>query len=268
MRPSARTPIGGLAAAQGFFRRVSTAPQAALLLDYDGTLAPFRPDRGKAEPFEGVRERLASIVEHGRTHVAIVTGRVANDLDALLRVRPRPEIWGSHGFEHWPSGQGVRAMRLGAAGQAVVDREFEWARAQGWGDRVERKPIGVAIHWRGLDDGARKRMRQAAEARWVVPPVGFGLRPFDGGLELRTMAATKARAVEGTKTILGARVPIAYLGDDVTDEDAFGALSGGDLSVLVRPEHRATAATVWLRPPEELLSFLDAWRDARNAPNR
>jgi hypothetical protein len=52
---------------------------------------------------------------------------------------------------------------------------------------------------------------------------------------------------------------VAFLGDDLTDEDAFRALSGRGLSVLVRARPRSTAADVRLAPPAELLAFLDAW---------
>ncbi len=55
---------------------------------------------------------------------------------------------------------------------------------------------------------------------------------------------------------------VAYLGDDATDEDAFEAVGKHGLSVLVREERRTSAAEVWLRPPEELLEFLDRWIEA------
>jgi trehalose-phosphatase len=54
-------------------------------------------------------------------------------------------------------------------------------------------------------------------------------------------------------------VPVAYLGDDLTDEDAFVAVGNKGYSILVRSEVRASAAQLWLQPPEELLEFLDAW---------
>ncbi|MEW5924967.1 MAG: hypothetical protein AB1746_13365, partial [Candidatus Zixiibacteriota bacterium] len=56
--------------------------------------------------------------------------------------------------------------------------------------------------------------------------------------------------------------PTAYLGDDMTDEDAFSALPDSALSVLVRPEYRETKARKWIRPPEELLEFFDRWIEA------
>ena len=56
-----------------------------------------------------------------------------------------------------------------------------------------------------------------------------------------------------------AALPVAYLGDDLTDEDAFAAIGDRGFSILVRTEVRESFARFWLRPPEELLGFLDQW---------
>jgi trehalose-6-phosphatase len=69
----------------------------------------------------------------------------------------------------------------------------------------------------------------------------------------------KGRVIERVFSELGEDAAIAYLGDGRTDEDAFRALRGRGLSVLVRLQPRASLAVAWLRPPEELLSFLVAW---------
>jgi trehalose-6-phosphatase len=58
---------------------------------------------------------------------------------------------------------------------------------------------------------------------------------------------------------MGRETAAAYLGDDATDEDAFKAIRGRGIGVLVRPQFRATAADFWLKPPEELLEFLERW---------
>jgi trehalose-phosphatase len=51
-------------------------------------------------------------------------------------------------------------------------------------------------------------------------------------------------------------VPL-YLGDDVTDEDAFQVVnSRGGLSILVADPPRRTAARYYLRNPEEVFRFL------------
>jgi trehalose-phosphatase len=71
-------------------RDVRTARHRALLLDYDGTLAPFQIDPARAEPYPGVREAIATILAAGHTRLAIVTGRAIRDLVPLLRLDPLP----------------------------------------------------------------------------------------------------------------------------------------------------------------------------------
>jgi len=52
---------------------------------------------------------------------------------------------------------------------------------------------------------------------------------------------------------------MAYLGDDITDEDAFQALGNRGLKVLVRQEPRQTLADIQIKPPDDLFKFLDKW---------
>ena len=59
-----------------------------------------------------------------------------------------------------------------------------------------------------------------------------------------------------------ADAPVAFLGDDLTDEAAFRAVRQAgkrSLSVLVRQQGRETDADIWLRPPAELKGFLEQW---------
>ena len=72
---------------------------------------------------------------------------------------------------------------------------------------------------------------------------------FDGGLEIRVAGPGKGDAVRAILKEAGPGAAVAYLGDDQTDEDAFHALKGIGLTVLVRPQSRPTAADVWLQPP-------------------
>jgi trehalose-6-phosphatase len=61
---------------------------------------------------------------------------------------------------------------------------------------------------------------------------------------------------------LGEGAAVAYLGDDLTDEDAFAALNGRGLTALVSETPHPTRAAAWIRPPEQLFEFLDAWASA------
>ena len=82
---------------------------------------------------------------------------------------------------------------------------------------------------------------------------------FDGGLEIRVPGQDKGDAVRIIVSESHPGAAVAYLGDDQTDEDAFRALKGKGLAVLVRPQSRPTAAEVWLQPPQELIRFFEEW---------
>ena len=93
----------------------------------------------------------------------------------------------------------------------------------------------------------------------IAQPGGLHLLPFDGGVELRSTDRTKGTAVAEILSQEPDDAPVAYLGDDLTDEDAFVALGEQGYSLLVRGEVRTSFARFWLRPPElNCLDFLDA----------
>ena len=244
-----------------FWQRLKDADQKVMLLDYDGTLAPFQLERDKAFPYPGIREKLEQILKAGTTRVIIVSGRTLDDLLPLLGLRNPPEIWGSHGFERrLPDGTRL-TRKLDANSLLNLKKAVHWIKQQGHENAYEEKPASVAFHWRGVRERERRQLEDAVRAAWTPLTAGAELEihPFDGGLELRCVNFDKGRAVQQVLAECGGDFAMAYLGDDRTDEDAFRALKGNGLSVLVRETYRDTLADCWLRPPAELLLFLENW---------
>ena len=252
---------------QEFMERVGHSPVSALLLDYDGTLAPFSIDRRHAVPYPGIRALLQDIIDTRRTRVVIVTGRSAEEVNPLLGLDPPPEVWGSHGLQRLrPDGTSEMPELDPTALQALVDAE-RWLSYQGLGHMAEPKPGSLAVHWRGLNENAATELRGRILLGWlpIAEPTTLTVLEFDGGLELRVPEQDKTDAIHTIFEEIGPNAPAAYLGDDVTDERAFRAMQNRGLAVLVRQERRKTAARVWLKPPEELLEFLSRWREACRA---
>ena len=246
-----------------FFGLLATAEQAALLLDFDGTLAPFRVDPSKSHPWAGVSQRLDEIQKTRRTYLAIVTGRPASDVAQLLGMKTIPEIWGLHGAQRLNATGQLEQEPLSAGQQAVIRDARAVIRGAGMHWRIEEKPNAVAVHWRG--ESQRHVQSLKLKAHGLLQPfaegAGVKLLTFDGGLELRA-GRNKGDAVRLILQELPVGVPAAYLGDDLTDEDAFEAINGRGLSVLVRREWRPGSAQTWLRPPVQLREFLTAWLQA------
>jgi len=245
-----------------FWKRLANASERILILDYDGTLAPFRADRDKAEPYPGVRKILNRILKNKLCRLIMVTGRSVDDLLPLLKLEETPEIWGAHGMERlYPDGR-LEVAEIGPECLKGLEQAWKWAEENNLAHRCECKHGSVAFHWRGLEVEELERAAGAVRKAWspIARRAGLKLHDFDGGVELRYPGRNKGDAVN---TVLGevksGDYAAAYLGDDLTDEDAFRAIKGRGLAVLVREDSRPTLAGVHLTPPDELLAFLNKW---------
>jgi len=249
---------------QDFFQAIASARQSVLLLDYDGTLAPFQLDRYQAVPYHGVTTLLQTIMNTGRTRLVMITGRRASELVPLLKLSPPPEIWGSHGLEHLGKDGSYHVVDMD---RETLDALFEadhWIDALKLHDRAEHKPGSLAIHWRGLSEEQADDIRSKVLLRWgpIAEDSRLMVEPFDGGLEIRMADRSKGDAVRSILSEIGMNAPVAYLGDDECDEDVFHVLKNRGLSVLVRQHWRETSADLWLRPPDQLRDFLHDWLQA------
>jgi trehalose 6-phosphate phosphatase len=243
-----------------FLDLLRSATERVLLLDYDGTLAPFSVDRDHAFPYPEIPGLIARIIATG-TRVVLVSGRPARELIPLSGIHPHPEIWGSHGMERLQADGSYDAAVLPSDEQSGLLVATQVLEEEGLQRRLELKPGGVAIHWRDQPAEEIAAIKGRVVQLWTPLLSEYPLRllEFDGGLELRISEWNKGSAVTTILNEVSAEAAVAYLGDDLTDEDAFRALQGRGLSVLVRREHRQTVADVWLQPPEDLIQFFNEW---------
>lgn len=246
----------------GFWEAVATAGELFLVLDYDGTLAPFRVNRMEAVPLEGALEALTTIRDSGRTRVAMVTGRPLSELLELVGDLGVPMV-GSHGFEYRGADGTVETSELPRAQTERFEIAEAQARALSPAARVERKPASVALHTRGMPDSEAEPLHERVCAEWSQGAAEAGLecRRFSGGVELRVKGIDKgtavARLLEGT----GEQVLCVYVGDDETDEDAFAALPTGGVGIKVGPREVVTGARGRLADPEAVRRFLLTWAE-------
>jgi len=247
-----------------FIRKVAESETSALLLDYDGTLAPFSVNRQEALPYPGVVPTLQEIMASGRTRVVIVTGRSAPEVLLLLGIHPHPEVWGAHGLQRLRPDGTCEILHFDENVSGALLEAGRWLGTQGLQALAEHKPGSVAVHWRGLPEARAAEVREKVLLGWfpIAQQALMSILEFDGGVEMRVRNLDKGDAIRTITQEMEVDTPIAYLGDDATDERAFSALDGRGLSVLVRPEWRKTSARAWLQPPHQLLNFLTEWMKA------
>ncbi len=249
---------------ESLLQAVARAPGSLLMLDYDGTLAPFRKDPEQAYPYSGIPAVLQEIIRTGKTRVVIISGRDAKDVISLLGVEPLPEVWGLHGLQRIkPDGSADLSPVDELAVEALAAAD-NWLRHQHLLHTAEFKTGSIAVHWRGLDKAEAESIRGRVLLGWtpIARQTHVNLLEFDGGIEIRASETDKGHAVRTVMSEMNPGTPTAYLGDDNTDEHAFQAVNGRGLSVLVRRGSRQTAAQLWLSPPDEVLDFLTRWLEA------
>jgi trehalose 6-phosphate phosphatase len=249
-----------------FFCSLHDAQAPLLLLDYDGTLADFRVDRFTARPWAGVREILTEIQNDKRTQMRVITGRPAAEINPLLQLPGAVEVWGLHGAERLHTDGRREMQEAPSEAAAKLDELRLLLRQNAFGGLFEDKPNAAVMHWRGLSPHRAKlvelKTRELFEPASLVE--GLSLLPFESGIELR-VGRDKGGAVQAVVEQFSDETPVAFLGDDLTDESAFRAVNGLNnphLSLLVRRAIRPTSAAIWLKPPEELRWFLKQWLQA------
>ncbi|MGY1694118.1 MULTISPECIES: trehalose-phosphatase [unclassified Geodermatophilus] len=221
--------------------------------DYDGVLAPLVDDPSAAVPSPGVDEALARVAAAAGVTVALVSGRGVDDLRRVSGLAGPYRFVGSHGAEYG----GPLTGELAGRRDAVAERMAPLVAAVP-GARLEVKPASVAVHVRQVADRAAAAAL-LAEAGAAADP-SLTQKPGKDVLELAVTDADKGSAVTRLREDLGAAA-VVYLGDDVTDEDAFRRLGPADVGVKVgdgetAAGHRVTdpaAAVAVLRLLADLL---------------
>jgi trehalose-phosphatase len=241
--------------------RLAAGESLLLLADYDGTLTPIVPDPEAAWLPRGVWDDLRILAGSSRTRVGIVSGRRIEDLRARVRI-PEVIYAGCHGLQI--EGPRVRFTHPAAQAQrpalAALASELSLRTAAVPGVIVEPKGLTVAVHYRNTT--SEGMLRLAEELQPVLAERRFRVLPGKKVVELLPQVSWSKgegalRIVDHVRTHTGWRLLTTYLGDDSTDEMAFGVLQGQALTVRVG-WRGDSAATYWLRGPAEVRRLLSA----------
>lgn len=253
-------PPNALESIEDVFERLKGS-SLTVFLDYDGTLTPIVEDPEEAVIDEQMREavrRLADIWP-----VSVVSGR---DLDDVRRRVDIADIAyaGSHGFDILSADGHKFTLEKGEEFLQMLEEAEESLReclSPIEGVSIERKRYSLAVHYRHVPDGEVNAVRKQVER--VMNEVG-ALRRTDGKKVFDLQPDIdwhKGKAVEWLIEELGLSgeniVPM-YIGDDVTDEDAFRTLDERGITIAVQEEPRPTAAEYRLEDPDQVGRFLMA----------
>jgi trehalose-phosphatase len=235
-------------------------PRPLVFLDYDGTLTPIVDDPSEARLPSETRDALRRLAD--LCTLAVVSGRDRKDVQELVGL---DDLYyaGSHGFDvRGPGGSQERKGDEYVPTLREAGHRLESLTEDLDGVQVERKRYAVAVHFRnagpGLEPTVRARVERVRDSlpdlRMTGGKMIFELRP--------DLEWDKGRAILHLQEIfrkVGEDGPPLYVGDDLTDEDAFRALEGSGIGVVVRGEEddRPTEADYSLAGPGQVRTFLE-----------
>lgn len=231
----------------------------AVFLDYDGTLAPIVDHPRDAWMPDDMRSALSELA--ARCPVAIISGRDRPDVEARVGIDGLFYA-GNHGFDISGMGQKrtVPEAERVLGDVDLAQRELEARLGRLSGVLIERKRYSVAVHYRLVHSPCVvSQVEQAVES----VRARTGLRRLAGKKVYELEPAVdwdKGRALQWLIDVLPdvdlERSFVIYIGDDLTDENAFAALQGNGAGVRVGDEVTTSLADYRVADPGEVRQLL------------
>ncbi len=250
------------------YEGIATKGQVLVALDFDGTLSDIVPRPEDATLTEERRQLLRELNSRPRFAVAVISGRMVEDLrervglnDIAYAGHHGLEIAGP-GFQHMPpEAEAFRgtAARLGESLEAAIGHIP--------GVIFEHRGISLSVHYR-LVVGDERATVQRALRDIITPAASAGEVRVIPGKEVVNMLPPlvwhKGSALRWLMELLdaiphrvGGIFPV-YIGDDVTDEDAFPVARETGIAARVGPPVEGTAAEYSLADTAEVEATLRA----------
>ena len=240
---------------QEMMEHFSQANKRCLLLDYDGTLAPFQKVPSMAMPSEELLQLLAKLTADPANEVVIISGRDMHTLDQWLGHLPVNMI-----AEH-----GACIKQKGEKWKELITMSTEWKEQirpimQLFVDRcagsfIEEKKSTLAWHYRNTYPELGFMRSRELRNSLLQLTANTSLQVIDGNrvLEVRMVGVDKGASSTQMINQLNPDF-ILCIGDDTTDEDMFRALYERGYTIKVGRGN--TAAQYTLLSQREVYPFL------------
>jgi len=248
-----------------------------LLCDYDGTLAPIAERPEMADLPESTRQLLQLLVSQRNIQLGIISGRSLVDLKNKVQVGGVIYA-GNHGFEI--EGPGLSFVNPLANEFKpffrVIHQLLTFSLRTIKGVFVENKGLTLSVHYRQVEKEDTGYMKHTFER--VINQTGAvnKLKIFSGKKVLEIKPAVdwdKGKAINLLIKKYGytwkpSEVLPLYMGDDLTDEDGFMAVEKYEngISIHVGNDLHRTAASYYLKSPDEVAEFLKMILDSSRQP--
>lgn len=236
-----------------------------LFLDYDGTLVSFKDRPTDVTTPRKVKNIINKLIKNPKMMVIIVTGRSLIDIKKLMNMNGLSfialhglQIETTSGFQFfWEQADQARLLIKRIKEHMILGLEKEK------GAFIEDKELTVVLHYRLLPTNRIQNILHKFKEVVNCYDTNKILEIIHGNkvIEARPKGWNKGKAIEMFLTQHAEKqdvLPI-YIGDDVTDEDAFEFLGKKGISIYVSNlSKRKTAAQYWVKNPDDVFFFLQS----------
>ncbi|MBN1861595.1 MAG: trehalose-phosphatase [Candidatus Thermoplasmatota archaeon] len=243
--------------------KIRKSDQIFLFLDYDGTLVFFKEKPTDVTTPEHVKKIIRQLIKNQKMTVIIVTGRPLQEIRNLLNIRGLSFI-ALHGLSIQTPNELQYSWEQAAQARLIIKAIKNDMQEKLKDDKrafLEDKELTLVLHYRLLPSRKARPLREAFKTTVHTLDKKKILEVMNGAkvIEARPKGWNKGKAVE----LFLARhengknnLPI-YIGDDITDEDAFHVLTKKGITIHVaNTSRRKTAARYMVSNPDEVFSFL------------
>ena len=245
--------------------KIDKADEILLFLDYDGTLVSFKNRPEDVTTPDKTRLVLHYLTQNPKFNIFIISGRTLHEIKKLIDTKGL-SFAALHGLQielsngksfFWEKAEDLRPLLKKL--KTILLNEFENEK----GVIIEDKEFTLAFHYRML---SKDKIKDTVEkfSNLVKKINNNNLLEIIYGakvVEARPKGWHKGKAVELIlKNISEFKnfFPI-YIGDDITDENAFQHLRKEGITIFVTHDsNRKTAAQYWLKDPDEVIKFLQS----------
>jgi trehalose 6-phosphate phosphatase len=245
------------------FNLFSKADNIILFLDYDGTLVSFRDNPSDVKTPNHVLKNIQKLVLNRKLRVVIISGRTLSELKSLLNIDGlsyaalhgiQIELSNGNNF-FWKKADEIKPLLMMIKKRVL--KEFRDNKDV----TIEDKRNTLAFHYRRLsecdiEDAVEKFIEIV---RYIDTENSLDLVHGAKVAEIRPKGWNKGKAVKwilNNLRVSGNTIPV-YLGDDITDEDAFQYIGKNGVTIYVENNSsRSTSAQYRAKNPEDVLRFL------------
>lgn len=240
--------------------RIADASHIALFLDFDGTLSRIVPVPEEAEIDPAVSSSLKTLTDRSDFSIAIISGRALADVRD--RVGLKNAIYaGNHGLEIESGDLRFREPEAEALRRELraLSLQLKLALCETDGLEIEDKGLTLSVHFRRVPEPLHEWVR-GVTCSTVGRSRSFCIR--EGNMVLEVFPRVDWHKGRAVKWIASQALPSAplliYIGDDITDEDAFVAIPEG---ITIRVGGSSDTAAQYRLPDVAAVGLFLQWLD-------